>query len=276
MVENKLDCFVYCLPYFHKLLGGRCSLGLSDREKFLVSLSSSEIQMPIKAGDPVKEGTASSIVINQGIEITKQVGKEVFGVPYIARSIPLKDERGRVFGALSMADPITLQEELSELTGKITGELGLLEASTSTVAAASQEFAATVSNLAQNAEGIKTKMTVVDSILNLIREVSDQTHLLGLNAAIEAARAGDSGRGFSVVAGEIRKLANKTKDSLRQINEELKNILESIEEITVDVQQIAAASEEQAATAGEIGKATADLKEESQRLIQLSQKLLSK
>ncbi|MCL6477443.1 MAG: chemotaxis protein [Peptococcaceae bacterium] len=276
MGENKLDYFIYCLPYFHQVLGGRCSFGLSDREKYIFSLEGSELKIPVKPGDSIKEGTASYVVINEGREVIKQIDKEVFGVPYIAHSIPLKDEQGAVYGVLTMANPITYQEDLNELAGKISYELDLLDASTTNIAAVSQEFAATVATLAQNAEEIKEKMTIVDSILSLIREISDQTHLLGLNAAIEAARAGDSGRGFNVVAEEIRKLASKTKDSLKQINEEMKKVLESILAITESAQQIAASSEEQAANIEEVGKATHDLKGESQRLIELSQQLIKK
>jgi len=276
MGENKLEDFAYCLPYFHRLFGESCALGLSDREKFIATLNGTEFQMPIKAGDPVKEGTASSIVMQEGREITKLVDKKVFGVPYIARSIPIKDEKGMVIGVLSIADPITLQEELNELTNKITHDLELLESSTANVAATTQEFTATVSNLAQSTEGIRVNMAVMDSILHLIREVSDQTHLLGLNAAIEAARAGESGRGFNVVAEEIRKLATQTKDSLKKINQEMKKVMELFGVIAVNAQQIAAVSEEQAATTGEIGEATHDLKEESQRLLKLSQKLIKK
>lgn len=276
MEENKLNHFVYSAPYFHKLFGERISVGLSDREKFLVSLDSSELKMPIKVGDPVKEGTASYAVIKEGREITKKVDKNVYGVSWIARSTPIKNEKDMVLGVLTIAEPTTLQEDLNELTGKITHDIDLLEISTANVAATSQEFAATVSTLAQNSEEIREKMEVMESILNLIREVSDKTHLLGLNAAIEAARAGEAGLGFKVVAEETRKLATKTKDSLKQINEEMKKVLGTVELIASNAQQIAATSEEQAASTVEIGKAAHDLKEESQRLMELSQKLINK
>jgi len=60
--------------------------------------------------------------------------------------------------------------------------------------------------------------------LSLIRTVASQTNLLGLNAAIEAARVGDAGRGFGVVAEEIRKLATTTTDSVKKIDEIVKAV----------------------------------------------------
>ncbi|MCT4632916.1 MAG: methyl-accepting chemotaxis protein [Firmicutes bacterium] len=63
-----------------------------------------------------------------------------------------------------------------------------------------------------------------DSIVRIINAVASQSNLLGLNAAIEAARAGDAGRGFAVVAGEIRNLADTSSSSVKQIDEILSKI----------------------------------------------------
>jgi methyl-accepting chemotaxis protein len=169
--------------------------------------------------------------------------------------------------------------------------------SSTTATAGARVVQETIEGMARIAERVKQTAGAVDTlgsrsdqigeIIVTIEDIADQTNLLALNAAIEAARAGEQGRGFAVVADEVRALAERTTratkeigemikaiqsdtreavssmeegvceaekgaESSRKSGEALKQILSQINEVTMQINQIATAAEEQTATTGEI------------------------
>ena len=97
-----------------------------------------------------------------------------------------------------------------------------VEAATEKIGQVSQQ----VENTAGQIQTLSEQVQQIDKITVVIREVADQTNLLALNAAIEAARAGEQGRGFAVVADEVRKLAERTTNSVREIS----NVINAIQQ----------------------------------------------
>lgn len=91
-----------------------------------------------------------------------------------------------------------------------------------------QGIATLQSTLSEELKTLSGRAEEVKGVLDIIGDIADQTNLLALNAAIEAARAGEHGRGFAVVADEVRKLAERTQESLSNINDTINTIVGSI------------------------------------------------
>jgi methyl-accepting chemotaxis protein/hemerythrin len=99
-----------------------------------------------------------------------------------------------------------------------------------------EEISTGINSIVDVVHGFQVQSHEIGQIVVAINEIAEQTNLLALNAAIEAARAGEHGRGFAVVADEVRKLAGKTSDSTKQIEDVIKDLQKRINEVNNSVQ----------------------------------------
>jgi len=261
-----LECFMRTAKYIPQLVSGKVGIVISNREKWLLSLSIPEIANQVVVGDPIKDGSAVYQAMKKKQRVVVEVPKEVYGIPYIAISMPIVDDNGLVIGAVAVHESLERKETLLSAAGQLSKSAAELSSSTQAILAQAQELAASGSFLKDLAIQANKEVSETDNVVAFIKNVAKQTNLLGLNAAIEAARVGDQGRGFGVVADEVRKLAIDSAGSASQITGTLGKINESIKKIVIEIEQVDAVSQHQADT---IQQLTAH----SQELIAMSEQL---
>ena len=128
----------------------------------------------------------------------------------------------------SMEAVQTTQENIKEATEGLANARASLQDLSSEVGS----FVEIENELSSELSALKDDAGQVKDVLGIIHEIAEQTNLLALNAAIEAARAGEHGRGFAVVADEVRKLAERTQKSLNDIDISVSTIVQSINDVS--------------------------------------------
>jgi methyl-accepting chemotaxis protein len=128
------------------------------------------------------------------------------------------------------------------------------------------EIAATVSGASQVIHDLGENSREISNVVQVIREVADQTNLLALNAAIEAARAGEQGRGFAVVADEVRKLAERTAQSTGNISAMISKIQASANNAVTEMEKVVQQVESGKALAESAGERMISIQEDSSKV----------
>lgn len=148
-----------------------------------------------------------------------------------------------------------------ELFTKILTMLASTTVATAQISSDSQEASTSVDSLKSATAGI-------NDFVNIIKGISDQTNLLALNAAIEAARAGEQGRGFAVVADEVRTLAQRSAEASNEISNLIEQVNQQMEQVIEGIHQVGEKS-------SEISQSTTTIEETADNIVSVSQKMYS-
>lgn len=257
--RETLEALIRVTPVLNRLFPMDVFVAVADTEIIRAYQAGETFDIGVKVGDRVEEGTALYVAMKErkGEELT--VGKEVLGVAYKTITEPIFDENDQVIGAISIGTSLENQNRLNEVIEQFSSSFQEVNSSIQEIASGSENLAKIGEDLSHTAIQTKEDVNKTDDIIQMIREIADQTKLLGLNAAIEAARAGESGRGFAVVADEIRSLSAESNNSAKEVNKILKAIAESINSISSEIQELSAVSEEQSSATEQISAAVQQL-----------------
>jgi transcriptional regulator with GAF, ATPase, and Fis domain len=274
-MEKKFDKQIFntlydLMTYITTLFNDEECMALSDTEKYIYVKMGREFKLPYKEGDIINSVPKAAITQKktQIVDIPREIiptGAKCYGFPIF--------EDNEVVGALLVAVHLGNRNKLNDIIKELTESITQISGGIKEVAIGVQDLASMNNDLLKKTNHTTGKAKDTDEIVGIIQGISSQTNLLGLNASIEAARAGESGKGFSVVAQEIRKLSSTSKESINKIDNIIKEISQGINGIDTGLEKINGVSQNQSAALQQIAASLDELNTTVMALNELSTKI---
>ncbi|MEW4372195.1 methyl-accepting chemotaxis protein [Paenibacillus kandeliae] len=245
-----VEALIQVIPFFTKALREKAAVSVYDHSHILYYEQLGDFNLGYQTGselDPsfhnfqgVADKTKTSISFFPA---------ELFGYPLEGVSVPIY-EGGKLVAMFNVFYEQSNHQSLEHVVSDSRSISDSLVDMVQHVASHAQQLQATSEQILQNSKITVEKSSKINEVATLIKEISEQTNLLGLNAAIEAARVGELGAGFGVVATEVRKLSVNAKQATGDIENALREVQDSIRNMEREIEQITSSSQEQATLVG--------------------------
>lgn len=249
-----LNHYIDFVSEIQGLLPNSYMVGVADREKYLYLMAGDIIKIPvnISVGSKILDDDVIYIAMQKEEIIEAKIPESVYGISLKARALPIKDLDGKVIGGLGLAMNLENGEELLNIANSIGTSTEQALDSVEKFSTLSGKLANQQVILKNLSKEIEISISETKKIIEFIKEISKTTKILSFNAAIESSKVGEVGRGFSVVSSEMRKMAENTASSAKNIELVLESIEAKIFKISKEIDKTTDISEQQESVTKEI------------------------
>jgi len=250
------------------------AIAISDLEKITYCQGAIKFPVALKVGTPVAKGGVAETCMKTGQGFTKDTEANLHMESRRVIGVPLFDsEDKKVVGSFCLTIPRGAADNLQKMAVELSSGVGEMASAMEEIAASAEEIMIGEGKLADRVKEVANISNEIYEVLAFIKTLADQTKMLGLNAAIEAARAGDHGRGFGVVAEEIRRLSDQSKQTADRIIKLTRDIEDKITLISEASTGSVKQSQEQAAATEEVTASIMEISQIAEKLSTISKSL---
>ncbi|WP_318011089.1 methyl-accepting chemotaxis protein [Clostridium sp. FP2] len=267
-----ITSFIEILDQLPALFEDEIAFTLTDKQRFVKFVESENMPAYSQVGKVIPKGEALREVMESG-KMKAFTVDDYNNMSIRVVAIPLKDEQGKVVGAISYGKNLANSTRITKMSVDLSNATASILKVANVINTDIQNIREINTKVVDEVKNTSDQCNNTDDIIKFIEGIARQTNLLGLNAAIEASRAGELGKGFGVVASEIRKLSGSSTQSITEINTILKSIKDSVGKVEKIIGIAMTSAEKQEQELTQIIHSVKELNKSAEILAEMASKL---